>query len=94
MTRVSEEYASALFMLAFEEGVKAEVAESLEAVKRILNEYPEYTDLLAAPSIAFDEREKILDEAFDGRIHDYALHFVKLICQRGHIRELDECIEE
>ena len=94
MTRVSEEYASALFTLAFEEGVKAEVAESLEAVKGILSEYPVYTDLLAAPSIPFDEREKILDEAFEGRIHDYALSFVKLICQKGHIRELDECIDE
>ncbi len=94
MTRVSEEYASALFTLAFEEGVKAEVAESLEAVKGILSEYPEYTELLAAPNIPFDEREKILDEAFEGRIHDYALSFIKLICQRGHIRELDECIEE
>jgi len=94
MTRVSEEYASALFTLAFEEGVKSEVAESLEAVKGMLSEYPEYTELLAAPSIPFDEREKILDEAFDGRIHDYALSFVKLICGRGHIRELDECIDE
>lgn len=94
MTRVSEEYASALFTLAFEEGVKTEIAESLEAVKGILKEYPEYTDLLAAPSIPFDEREKILDEAFGGRIHDYALSFVKLVCRKGHIRELDECIDE
>lgn len=94
MTRVSEEYATALFALALEEGVKAEVAESLEAVRSVFAQYPDYADILAAPNIPFDERTKVLDEAFEGRIHEYALSFVKLICQRGHIRELDECIGE
>lgn len=93
MTRVSEEYATALFSLALEEGVKKEVAESLEAVKAVFAQYPEYADLLAAPSIPFDERARVLDEAFEGRVHEYALSFMKLVCQRGHIRDLDECID-
>lgn len=94
MTRVSEEYAAALFTLAAEENVKHEVAESLKTVKALIVEYPEYIDLLASPNIPLDERRDVIDKAFGVSLHEYAVSFVKLICERGHIRELCECIDE
>ena len=94
MTRVSEEYAAALFTLAAEGNVKKEVADSLKTVKTLALEYPDYIDLLASPSIPFDERCEVIDKAFGEALHEYAVSFVKLICERGHIRDLSECIDE
>lgn len=94
MTRVSEEYAAALFTLAAEENVKKEVADSLKTVKTLALEYPDYIVLLASPSIPFDERCEVIDKAFGEALHEYAVSFVKLICERGHIRDICECIDE
>lgn len=93
MTRVCEEYAAALFMLASEEQVKNEVHESCEAIKTAVCENPEFIDLLATPSIPLDERCDVIDKAFSS-LHEYAVSFVKLLCERGHIRELCDCIDE
>ncbi len=94
MVSIAEEYAAALFRLAAEENSKTEVAQSLETVRDVMSENPEYADLLCAPSIPLDERLALIDEAFGERLHEYAVSFVKLICERGHVRELDECIKE
>ena len=94
MTTVVSEYASALFTLAAEEDVKPEVAEAVGIIKALAVENPEYIDLLATPSISPDERAGLIEEAFGGRMHEYAVSFVKLLCERGHIRELVECIDE
>ena len=94
MTRVSEEYAAALFTLAAEENVKGEVADSLKTVKTLVLEYPDYIDLLASVNIPFDERCEVVDKAFGETLHEYAVSFIKLICERGHIRDLTECIDE
>lgn len=94
MTSIAEEYAAALFTLAAEQNSKTEVAQSLEAVRDLIAENPEYADLLCTPSIPLDERLSLVDEAFGEQLHEYAVSFVKLICERGHIRELDRCIGE
>lgn len=94
MTRISEEYAAALFTLAAQENVKHEVADSIKAVRDTVREYPEYIDLLATPSIPLEERLAVIDKALGEYLHEYAVSFVKLLCERGHIRELCECIEE
>ncbi len=94
MTEISEAYAQALFTLAAEEGVKAEVAQSVKVIKDLVAAYPEYTELLAAPNIPFEERSRVIDEAFGEKLHEFAVSFVKLLCERGHIRDLDECLSE
>ncbi len=94
MTSVVEEYAQALFVLAAEENVKSDVAQSLEVQRALFVEYPEYTDLLASPNIPFEERCELIDKAFGEGLHEYAVSFVKLLCERGHIREFVDCANE
>ena len=93
MTRVSEEYAAALFTLAAEEGVKREVAEAVEVIRTLMDENPDYVELLAAPNIPFDERSALIDAAL-GSLQEYAVNFVKLMTKNGHVRELADCIGE
>ncbi len=94
MTTIASEYAAALFELAAEENVKNDVADSLKAVKESILREPSYVDLLATPGISTEEREGIIDEAYGKYIHEYAVSFVKLLCVRGHIRVLLECVDE
>lgn len=94
MTRICEEYAAALFALAAEENAKREVADSVTVLRTLTAEYPDYVDLLATPTVPLDERCRVIDEALSGRLHEYAVSFVKLLCERGRIRELPECIDE
>ncbi len=94
MVSIAEEYAAALFTLAAEENQKGDVAKSLEALRDIIAENGEYVELLCAPSIPLDERLTLIDKAFGEYMHEYAVSFVKLLCERGHVRELDECIKE
>ncbi len=94
MTSIAEEYAQALFVLAAEENVKSDVAQSLKLQKSLFAEYPEYTDLLASPNIPFDERCELIDKAFGEELHEYAVSFLKLLCERGHIREFMDCADE
>ena len=93
MTRVAEEYATALFALASEENVRKETAEALEIIRTLLDENPDYVELLAAPNIPFDERGALIDAAL-GSLLEYAVNFVKLMTKNGHIRELRDCIGE
>ncbi len=94
MMTVASEYGAALFALSEEEKVKGDVADSLKVIKSLISDEPTYVDLLAAPDISVDERCSIVDAAFDGRVHEYALSFVKLILERGHIRHIFDCIDE
>ncbi len=94
MTQICEEYAAALFALAAEEGVKGEIADSVKTLRALIAENPQYIDLLATPSIPLTERCAVIEEAFGGSLHEYAVSFVKLLCERGHIRELSDCLDE
>ncbi len=94
MTQIAEEYSQALFALAAEQNVKREVADSVKALRDIMSENIEYTDLLASPNIPMCERCELIDKAFGEFLHEYAVSFLKLLCERGHIRDFSECAEE
>lgn len=94
MTETSKEYASALFMLAEEENLQKEIAENLGAVSNVMKGTPEYLDFLSSPNIPMSERIAAIDKAFEGNVHEYTASFIKLLCERGHIRLLHKCISE
>lgn len=94
MTEISKEYACALFMLAAEENLEKEISEALRSISGILKETPEYLDLLASPNIPLSERLQAVDEAFSNNMPEYAVSFLKLLCERGHIRLFHKCVSE
>ena len=94
MTEISKEYASALFSLAREQGNEEEVRDGLRLVASAFGEVPDYTALLSSPNIPAEERCAMLSRAFDGRVPEYVLSFVQLLCKRNHIRFIGECVNE
>lgn len=94
MSKVSSEYAEALFTLSQEEDCGKEYEESLETVLNAFDENPSYIKLLEAPSIPLAERLQAIDEAFSDSVSGAVVSFLKLLCKRGRISEFKECVEQ
>jgi len=85
---VSTTYGDALFELALEEqNLDAMLAEVRE-VSLILDENPELNQLMTHPKIVKEEKIKVLEEIFDGRISGQLLGLMRLIVEKDHAKEL------
>ena len=91
MTQTVQNYADALYELAVDEGLTQRLLDGLEKVRGLFGGNPDYVRLLSAPNVPKAERLAALDAAFGGRVHTYLLSFLKLLCERGRLRELDNC---
>lgn len=93
MTQMSKEYATALFMLASEENCRKEIADALAVMKDAFEQHSEYAELLSSPAVSIGERLEIIDAAFSS-LHEYAVSFLKLLCERMLARSFTECVSE
>ena len=91
MTEIARMYGGSLYDLAAEEGLESRILEELDQVTTLLKGDPEYLHLLSIPSIPKKERCGLLDEALQGRVHPYVLNFLKILCEKGTLRELPGC---
>ena len=91
-----KEYASALFLLATEEGQTEKIAEELETLKALLLENPEYTTLLDTPAMKKEERLALASRAFAG-FSEYLLNTVLILAEKhlssGLVRLADRYFE-
>lgn len=94
MNDMSREYAEALFAIACEENAKKEYSAALDKVMGAFSENPEYMDLLICPSIPLSERISAVEEAFSGSVPEYIVYFLQLLCEKGRIQLLDNCVKE
>ena len=84
-------YGGSLYDLAAEEGLESRILEELDAAAALLRDDPEYLHLLSIPSIPKKERCGLLDQALRGQVHPYVLNFLKILCEKGTLRELPGC---
>ncbi|MBR5140763.1 MAG: ATP synthase F1 subunit delta [Clostridia bacterium] len=75
------EYASAIFELALEEGIAEAVRDDLELLAHIFKENPEYSKLLDTPALSKSERLALIDESF-GSLNDYVKNLVKMLSEK------------
>ena len=93
MTQAANTYAQALYDLAKEEGLGKTILEELSVLKTVFSENPEYSKLLSAPDLPKQERCGVLDEAFRGKVHPYVLNFLKILTEKGYIRQFPDCCD-
>ena len=93
MAQAANTYAQALYDLAKDEGLGKTVLEELSVLKTVFAENPEYCKLLSAPDLPKQERCNILDEAFRGKVHPYVLNFLKILTEKGYIRQFPACCD-
>lgn len=91
MSEISNEYAKALFMLASEKECSEEYKAALEKIEEVFKENPLYLDFLYTFSIPLQERLDALEKAFSNFIPRDVLSFLKILCEKKHIREFHEC---
>lgn len=93
MTQVGNVYGQALYSLAKEEKISDVVLEELKVLKKSFSEEPAFLRLLAAANLSKDERCKILDDSFRGKIQPYVLNFLKILTEKGYVRQFFQCVE-
>ena len=91
MTDVGSVYGSALYTLAREEGLSASVLEELTALEQSFRQEPGFLKLLSSPALSKDERCKILDDSFRGKVQPYVLNFMKILTEKGYLRHFSDC---
>lgn len=92
MNRAGAVYGQSLYMLAKEEGLEETILQQLSVLGDCFADQPEYLKLLSCHNLSKEERAGILEEAFRGKVHSYVLNFLKLLTDKGYIRQFpDSC---
>lgn len=94
MTGTAQTYGNSLFDLALEEKALAVYMDELTAIRTSVKKEPKILELLDCRSITKEERLRVLDACFKGNVQDYILNFMKILCEKGAIRELTGCIRQ
>lgn len=83
-------YAQALYDLAKEEHCEEQIRNELAVLDESFGSAPEFIKLLCAPNLSKDERCAVLDDSFRSMVHPYLLNCLKLLTQKGYMRQFRE----
>ena len=91
MTEFGREYGEGLYALCAEEKLDQAVLEEVQAIQKAFRENEAFLHLLGNMTMSKEERVRIVDETFQGQIHEYTLNFLKILVERGAIHAFSEC---
>ena len=91
MTQVGSVYGEALYTLALEEKLSAQILEELSVLEQSFRAEPDFIRLLSTPNLSVQERCNILDDSFRGKVHAYVLNFLKILTEKGYMRHFFDC---
>jgi len=86
-------YAQALYDLAREQNLEEAMLQQAEMLSGIFTSEPDYLRLLSSHSLSKQERCQILDEGFRGKIEPYLLNFMRILTEKGYIRQFPQCVK-
>ena len=90
---VSTTYGEALFELAAENNKEEEFLGEITALKWIIKENPEFGSLMNHPKILKEEKLKVLEDVFSGRISRELLGFLHLVVAKDRYGEIDGILD-
>jgi len=93
MTAAASVYGEALYMLAKDENKSELMLTQLKTLDESFAEEPEFLRLLSAPNLSKIERKEILDKCFRGTLDPYLLNFLKILMEKGYIRQFSGCVQ-
>lgn len=93
MTKMSNEYADALFSLAMDNHAEEETLSALHLIRDSFRQEPDALALLASPSIPKSERLKVLEEAFGAHLPEHVMGYMHVLCNNGHISEFADSVK-
>ena len=91
MMKIGSVYGEALYELAKEETLSADIGAQLKVLKASFQQEADFLKLLSTPSLTKAERCQILDDSFRGQVHPYLLNFMKILTEKGYMRYFSDC---
>lgn len=91
MTRIGNVYGEALYSLACEENLSETLFQELTSLEQGFSLEPDFLRLLDAPNLPKEDRCRILDDCFRGKLHIYVLNFLKILAEKSYARYFGEC---
>ncbi|MGN0383765.1 MAG: ATP synthase F1 subunit delta [Eubacterium sp.] len=90
---VSKAYGDALFQLAIEENRTDEFLEQVNTIQEAFKQNPELLKLLKHPQITKEEKEKVIENIFKGRIDDNLTGLLVLLIKKDRQDDIDAVIK-
>ena len=90
---VDKTYGDALFELALENGQVNTYFEECQSILQILKENEELLKLFTHPKISKEEKEKVVENVFKGRVSDDITGFLVLILKKDRQTMIPEILE-
>ena len=91
MNQTASNYGQALYDLARNEAISEAILSQLLALQTGIEAEPAYIRLLNTPTLSKQERCRILDDSFGGKVHPYVLNFLKILTEQGAMRHFCDC---
>lgn len=93
MTQVGSVYGEALYDLARSEDLDTSILQELDTLRQSFEAEPDFIKLLGTPSLTKEERCRILDDSFRGKVQPYVLNFLKILTEKGYMRHFSHCCD-
>ncbi len=93
MTEVGNVYGRALYDLAVSEGTAERILSELKVLQESFAQEPAFLKLLSVRNLSRAEQCAILSDSFDGRLHPYVVNFLKILTEKGYIRQFGSCAD-
>jgi F-type H+-transporting ATPase subunit delta len=90
---VAKRYALALFQIASEKQVLAEVEQELRTVKEVVKNNPELTVFLKSPKLSNEKKKEVLNQAF-GSASTYVRNTLMILVDRHREEQIAEVADE
>ncbi|MDD2970953.1 MAG: ATP synthase F1 subunit delta [Lachnospiraceae bacterium] len=90
---VSKTYGEALFELAVEENKIDVFQEEVQGVKEILDANKEFGELMKHPKVVKEEKVRIMENVFKGRIGEEFLGFLTLIIEKDRYNDINAILD-
>ena len=86
--QVAKTYGEALFMMAVEDGKSDSYLEEVTGILAILEENPDFEQLMKHPKISKVEKEEIVENVFKGNVSKEMTGFLKLVVSKERYGEI------
>ncbi|MBQ8947088.1 MAG: ATP synthase F1 subunit delta [Lachnospiraceae bacterium] len=87
---ISTTYAGALFELALEQNKADDWLKEVEAIRGILKDNPQFNELMTHPRIPKEEKLKLVDEAFTGKVDPEIVGLLRIVVEKDRYAQIGE----
>lgn len=90
---ISKTYGEAIFELAVAENRVEALTEEIQGVLKVLEENPEFSDIMKHPKIIKEEKLQVIETVFKGRVSDELTGFMRIIVEKGRYSQIREILQ-